>query len=933
MSCGCDETPLEDQTGVYNHDATHASVNNILSPMPIVVTPLEYLTEARKFLNEFAALQHIQINDFNINITTDWLHSLHTVHCGLNESGLTRNTDIGIETTFDHSNPDHLEEIRKYAFQLGSDSKYWEGTGCYTFPNYTDIAILQQIQSALNMFLINVFLKDSQYKIKECVVSSELGAVQTMGDIASIPDRVLSSVSQFINVQNMTDIILQLVNHGIFDKKLQNDFVYNGDRLTFPIQLRVKGDINDEQGIIYMLNLNLIQHCTTTRSFRAWVHSMWDQITDLNARVDNLKCVIQCKSVQCSTELDTLNAEIYALLQQLQSKNLTITDLESQLQGDINTVSSSIEVLQTNIEELEERKSAAEQKIVHLTEDTPKRELLEAIRNRVQRSVDQKEDAELEKTLKERRTLLERAKTEKERITLELDSVQHQVECTQLSLQELKQKAERLKMKSRLVEQQQHNVKIQQGSLEIMWSKQNATIMSLSHEMETCSNNLDTFQAQYQIQKEQLKETDDKCVQLREKIQVHTIASQVSSEEQNEILQHMDYIASETTLLQKEFDNYAAETEIVIETISAQQYDVRERLQEKMQLDREVEDVNIDITRLTEQITELEMREHKIRFSRTMTDLLVQSKIQTYLEEKHKLTGSLTEYVSYDKMLYDLIDRIVQQLEKNEHARTTMVHRVHLLERRITQLQKTILQLRDQIRELTQTKTNLLEKIRVLKDHLDENVVEKSEHQKHVRFLEHQINILKSYNAQLIRHQEVYTKHIEEVELAATSADLVPITPSSTVDHARRERMQYLTHLDKLTGMLAICKSNYGLRRNLYDVFKLSEILKMCKKLIEIKLRVDQINRTKHFGLGDGAMTKMGATLDLTKFITASYPSQDAEQLIRRYLQKWVDRWRLWAWKTKRVNRFPIPTQMDLMRFEFQMTLYRIQKQKQKDNQ
>lgn len=933
MSCGCDETPLEDQTGVHTHDVTESLTENILNTPPIITTPLEYLAEARKFLTEYATLQSIQINDFNINITTDWLHSLHTVYCALDSSALTKNTDIGKESTFDHSNPDHVEEIRKYAFQLGSDSKYWEGTGCYTFPNYIDIPILQQIQSSLNMFLINVFLKDAKYKIVESVVSSELGTVQAMEDIDSIPDRVLSSVSQFINVENVTDILLQLINHGIFDKKLQNDFVYNGDRLTFPIQLRIKDDENDEQGVIYMLHLNLIQHCTTTRSFRAWVHSMWDQITDLNGRIDNLKCVIQCKSVQCSTELDALNAEIYALLQQLQSKNMTISDLESQLQGDINTVSTSIEVLQTNISELEEQKSAAEQKIVRLTEATPKHKLLEAIRNRVQRSVDEKEEADLEETLKDRRNLLERAQREKERIVLELDSVQHQVECTQMSLQELKQKAERLKMKSRLVEQQQQNVKIQQGSLEIMWSKQNATIMSLSQEMEKCTNNLDTFQAQYQIQKEQLKETEERCSQLREKIQVHTLASQVSSEEQNEILQHMDYIAAETTLLQKEFDEYAAKTEQTILSMFAQQCTVEEKLQEKLQLDRDIEDVNIDITRLTEQIKELEVRQQKMRFSRTMTDLLVQTKIQSYLEEKHQLTGNLTEYVSYDKVLYDLIDRIVQQLEKNEHARSTMVHRVHLLENRITQMQKTILQLREQIRDLKQTKINLLEKIRVLKDHLDENVAEKSEHQKHVRFLEHQISILKSYNAQLIEHQKVYTKHIEDVEQAATSADLLPITPSSTVDHARRERLQYLTHLDKLTGMLAICKSNYGLRRNLYDVFKLSEILKMCKKLIEIKLRVDQMNRTKYFGLGSGAMTKMGATLDLTKFITASYPSHDAERCIRRYLQKWVDRWRLWVWKTKRINRFPRPTKMELMRFEFQMTLYRIQKQKRKEKQ
>lgn len=925
MSCGCDETPtIED-----NVQITEQQPQAPLNTPPLITTPLEYLAEVRKFLTESTSIQSIQINDFNINITTDWLHSLHTVHCALDASAITKNTDIGIESVFDHTNSDHLEEVRKYAYQLGSDSKYWAGTGCYVFPNNVDMPILQQLQSSLNMFLIHVFLKDTKYRIQENVILSELELVQALEDVDSIPDRVLTDVSQFINIENVTDVLLQLINHGIFDKKIQNDFVYNGDRLTFPIQLRIKDDENDEQGVIYMLNLNLIQHCTTTRSFRAWVHSMWDQITDLNSRIDNLKCVIQCKSVQCSTELDALNAEIYSLLQQLQAKNLTITDLESQLQGDINTVSSSIEVLQTNIQDLESQRWMAEKKITVLTENTPKRELLEAIRNRVQRSVDQNEEDTLKQTLEERKALLEKAQKEKERITLELESVKHQVECTNMSLQELKQKSERLSMKSRLVEQQQKNVKIQQGALEVMWSKQNATIMNLSKEMEKCTDSLETVQAQYQIQKEQLKETEHTCIQYREKIQVHTMASEVSSEEQNELLLHMDFIAQETTQLQEEFDTYSAETEGIIRTIAEEQAQLEDQIREETEWVRCAEEVNIDISRLTSQIYELESQKQKLRFARTMTELLVQTKIQTYLDEKRQLTEDLTEYVSYDKMLYDLIDRMMRKLEQNEHARVTMMHKVQLLESRITQMQKTIGQLREQISELKQTKTNLLEKIRVLREHLDENVVEKNEHEKHVRFLEHQISILKSYNTQLIQHQKVYTKHIEEVEKASASAGLTPITPSSTVDHARRERIQYLSHLEKLTGMLAICKSNYGLRRNLYDVFKLSEILKMCKKLIQIKLRVDQINRTKHFGLGSGAMTKMGATLDLTKFITAAYPSDDAEKTIRRYLQKWTDRWRLWAWKTKKINRFPRPTKMELMRFEFQMTLYRIQKQKQ----
>lgn len=898
-------------------------------PIIVSTTPIEYLAEVRKFLTEAAVLQSIQINDFNINITTDWLHSLCSVHCALTDSAVTKNTDITTTSEFDHANPDHLEEVRKYAYQLGNDSKYWLGTGCHIFPNFVEIPILQQLQSALNMFLINVFLKDTQYKIKESVVSSELGIVSSLTDIVSIPDRILTQVGQFINVENTTDILIQLIQHGIFDKKVQTDFIYNGDRLTFPIHLKIKDDDNNEQGVIYILNLNLIQQCSTTRSFRSWVHSMWDQITDLNSRIDNLKCVIQCKSVQCSTELDALNAEIYSLLQQLQAKNLTITDLESQLQGDITTVSSSIEVLHANIEELEDAEKKADAQVKKYSADTPRHELLAIIRNRVQVAEDTEEDDDTQVTeiLRQRRELLARATAEKERITAELQSVKHQVECTNLTLQEMKQKAQRLTMKAHMVEQQQQNVKIQQSSLEVMWSKQNATIMSLCKEMETCTGTLDTFQTQRDVQVEQLKSTEDQCNDLRATIGTHVQESKRSSKEQNALLQHMDFIAQETKSLQNEYDEYAIRIQENIEDISRTQKELEQHFANERDLTRSTEDSNIEISKLSDQIIELETRKQKIRYARAQTELLVQSKIQKYINDGTDITEELATYVEYDKVIYELIDRLMRKLESHEHARITMRHRIHLLENRITQMQETVINLKTQIRDLKQTKQTLLNKIGVLKDHLDENVAEKSEHEKYVRFLQHQINLLQTYNQQLVRHQKIYTDHIRDVEQAATDAKLQPIIPSSTADDAQRERTRFLAHLEKLSGILAICKTNYGMRKNIYDVFKLSEILKMCKKLIQIKLRVDKINRTKHFGLSGGPMTKMGATLDLTKFIMASTPAEEAFEKIKKYLRRWSDRWRFWAWKTKGVNRFPRPTQMELMRFEFQMILYKIQKQ------
>lgn len=898
-------------------------------PIIVSTTPIEYLAEVRKFLTEAAELQSIQINDFNINITTDWLHSLCSVHCSLADTAQTKNTDITTITEFNHENPDHMEEIRKYVYQLGTDSKFWLGTGSHIFSNFVEIPILKQLQSSLNMFLINVFLKDTQYKIMESVVSSELGIITSMEDITSIPNRILSNVGQFINVENTTDILIQLIQHGIFDKKMQTDFIYNGDRLTFPIHLKIKGDTDNEQGIVYILNLNLIQQCSTTRSFRSWVHSVWDQIVDLNTRVDNLKCVIQCKSVQCSTELDSLHAEIHSLLQQLESKNLTISDLESQLQNEITTVSSSVEVLNANVEELEEKKNQVEAQVKQYSLDTPRHELLNAIRNRVQVE-EVEEDDDITEILEQRRKLLSKAMAEKERVTEELQSVKHQVECTHLTLQELKQKAERLSIKSRMVEQQQQNVKIQQSSLEVMWTKQNATVMSLCKEMETCTGTLDTLCTQRHTHNEQLQETEKKNNELKSIIDSHIQESKRSSQEQNELLKHIDFIARETTSLQKEFDNYTIAIQNNLEDISLTQCELEQQLASEKVLIQNAEEVNIQMTQLSEQIMELDIRKQKIRYTCAQTELLVQSKIQEYITDEEDIVNELSTYVEYDKVIYELIDRLMRKLESYEHARITMRQRINLLENRITRMQDTILRLQTQIRDLKETKQSLLDKIGILKSHLDHNVAEKSEHEKYVRFLQHQIDLLQTYNQQLVRHQKVYVDHIHDVEQAAISATLQPVTPSSsTINDTLRERTKFLTHLEKLSDIIAICKSNYGIRRNIYDVFKLSEILKMCKKLIQIKLRVDQINHTKQFGLSGGVQVT-GAALDLKKFMIPSTPLNKIEIIIRKYLQRWTDRWRYWTWKTKRINRYPQPTRADFMRFEFQMTLYKMRKIREK---
>ena len=911
-------------------------------------TPLDYLAEARQFLSENAALHSIQMNHYNINITTDWLHSLCSTYCELDAAALTKNADINTLTEFNLENADHVSEIQKYAYKFGVDSKFWEGTGCYTFPNFTKVNIVEQLQSSLNMFLIHVFMKDTKYKIQQSVIKDELDIVPNDSYVESITSRVLSKVGQFINVENTTDVINKLIQFGIFDKKVQTDFVYNGDRLTFPIHLKIKDDITQQEGAYYVLNLNLIQHCTTTRSFRVWIHSIWDQIEVLNDRISNLKCVIQCKSVECSTELDALNAEIFSLLQQLQSKNLTITNLESQLESDMNTVNISIVSLQDKIESLESDKQTATNEIHKLESNTDfvstelKKgktydELLLQIRERIypNGNFTEKETENgidnINEQLIKWQSKLEKAQQEKERISVEIKSVKHRLDCTNLSLTEIQQKAERLKMKSKIVEQQQNAVQLQQNSLKIIWSKQNATIMQMCVEMDKCTHKLDVYHSQRNIEKESIDEMQNKCSTIREQLQNYTTTKHESDAEQLELLKQLDFVIKEGANLKREqhLFNLSIDKQILnFKNIKEEQIILKEEINT---LETKDSSITVDIVEIQNEVNRVDIEQQKLRHEKVMMDIVVRTKLHLYMQNKFTISNELQLYNEYDQLLYNLIDTLMRNLERSEHTCIELKQRRRSLEHKIESMQTTIQSLKKQISTLKQSKTDLLNKIKILKNHLDENVVEKSEQKKYVSFLQHQIELLQLYNEQLARQQKIYITHMADIRSAADEAYLHPINPTSIEENnVKKERLQYLTHLEKLSSILSICKANYGIYRNLYDVYKLSEILKLCKRLIDIKLKVDKMNRTKYFGVGESRLTKMSASLDLTKFMKASTPAETSISILSRYFQLYFDRWRYIKWKSDGINRFPIPTEMDIMRFAFQMTIYRIQKNKQK---
>ena len=902
--------------------------------------PLSFLLNARQFLEcSNLAFQSHQQNEYNINIKTDWLNSLCTVYCNLDADAVTKTANLDSVTQFNLTNPEHVDEIKQYAFQLGHDSKYWVGQGSFTFSTLEEVSVSKQIQSSLNLFLLQIFLRNHRFKVLKSTIDAQLNTVQSQEEICFNDERILSQLGEFINVQNTQDVLHQLISMGIFDKKVNTDFIYNGDQLTFPIHLKIKNDIANTENIKYVLNLNLIQHCPVERSFRVWLHSIWDQTEQLNSQIDNLKCLFNCKSVQYSSELDDLNSQIYDLQQQLNSKNITIQNLEAQLQNDINSLTTNISSMTTEIQSLEAKKADLNKQIVNPTsyplskhQLMARKQLMHDIQNRLFSNSNEHINGEyvthVDKMLSEWKEKKARAMAEKSRIEVELKSIQVQLQCTVVSVKELKETIERLSKKSSIIKHQQETMQLHKKSIEMVWSHQNSALIQMCREIDECTKSLNSFHSMRDSTSEQLSSLQTMIATNHKKLKAYKQQHEETNKEQLNLLSQIEIITNDSQNLQNEYQKYETEIQKSIKEIKKKKQTQQILKQKETSITQNLHEHNEGVHLINQNIAHFEKQEQKLNFSRVMMEISVRSKLKSYVDASIELTDELHSMEEYNKLLYDIINRLVQVIEKNNHTRTEKKQYLMSLEKKISSMQTTIITLKEKVNELKDTKSELLKKIEVLQLHLEEKTVDHFEHNKQTTFLQQQIDLLQLYNAQLVKQQKLYIDHIYDLENSVTNVQLHHVKPISSDTDSLQERIKYLNHLEKLTSILHMCKANYGVYRNLFDVYKLTEVLKMCKKLIEIKLRIDKINRTKHFGIEDGSVTVMNATIDFTKFLIASTPADIAYSNIRKYLQRFVDKWRLKQYKKDGINRFPRPTDSELMKFQFKMTIYRIQKER-----
>jgi len=111
----------------------------------------------------------------------------------------------------------------------------------------------------------------------------------------------------------------------------------------------------------------------------------------------------------------------------------------------------------------------------------------------------------------------------------------------------------------------------------------------------------------------------------------------------------------------------------------------------------------------------------------------------------------------------------------------------------------------------------------------------------------------------------------------------------------------------------------------LFNLVKLTEILKLCKLLYSTKKKIDRLNNRKVFGLGGNnrpTVDPVDVELDISQFYEEITPINNALRIVMKYLSTvFIPRWRLKKYKEDGINRFPVPSEYEIMKFKFKMAI------------
>ena len=272
-------------------------------------------------------------------------------------------------------------------------------------------------------------------------------------------------------------------------------------------------------------------------------------------------------------------------------------------------------------------------------------------------------------------------------------------------------------------------------------------------------------------------------------------------------------------------------------------------------------------------------------------------------------------------MIKDKISQIGEENRELKKQNVDLLDKIKSLKKQINDSQKSIERLIDSKEILL---NNLNETNDIIHSTLNHRKI--SNQNKTIQILNRQIRVLETHNSQLKRQQEnfsqIQTKYVKIEEMSSIGSTCT-IDTNETTENS--ERISYLKSLDKLSSLVPLLRNQYGIRKSLYNLVKLTEILKLCKLLYSTKKKIDRLNNRKVFGMGGDnrpTVDPVEVELDISQYYEEITPINNALQTIMKYFSTiFIPRWRLKKYKEDGINRFPVPSEYEIMKFKFKMAI------------
>ena len=323
----------------------------------------QYILDATKFTSEFTKIK-TQHCDYTVKISTNWIDTIESVYNSLPGTSRTRDTspqpfDINTCTTEEEI------EIQKYAYALGSTTKFWINTdeefGKYQFTPTSIMSVTEQLSSSLNTYILHTFLFHLQYKVNQDIIESKLtNAIDDFSLVKTfIENEKITEINNLINTNNVSHILNSLINLGVFDNNIfHREILFEQDILKFNYKLALPSSQNhwihqhveQEHQIEHILHIELIQSFENDndkgRDFHSFIQMIWNNAYSLNINIVSLKDDLKDKAAICAIDIHRLDQKMMNMQAVLDHQNQKYEYMKKKLMDNINRLQLQLENLQ-----------------------------------------------------------------------------------------------------------------------------------------------------------------------------------------------------------------------------------------------------------------------------------------------------------------------------------------------------------------------------------------------------------------------------------------------------------------------------------------------------------------------------------------------------------------------------------------------------------